>query len=200
MRPKLIPLLIFLLVTVMAVPLFMLLGAGKQIEAAPITDLDVGPGRVLRITVESNTQRTLSLHYHVDVDDQPQIEHAFFGTLPRTSPPPGFVIYTAEAGDLIGIAQATVPDRIIILHDFAAGESWPMRKVTYKDIDPQHIYPYYEEEDSIMARGEDQFARLVQALPDRELELLRTMGTRPLTVPVGLADTTVPTDAPPPSR
>ena len=190
MRPKLIPVLIFVLVTVMAVPLVMRLRPGKQVDPVKITDLDVGSGRVFRITVESNSQQTLSLHYHVDIDGQPQIEHAFFGTLPRTAPPPGFVIHADESGDLVGLAQATVPDRIVILHDFATGESWPMRKVTYKDIDPQHIYPYYEEKESILARGEDMFARLGRALPDQELELLRTMGTRPLTVPDGRTDTT----------
>lgn len=195
MRPKLIPVLIFLLVAVMAVPLVMSLGSRKQIDPVKVTDLDVGAGRVFRITVETNFQQTLSLHYHVDIDGQPQIEHAFFGTLPRTSPPPDFVIYADGSGDLVGLAQVTVPDRIVIIHDFATGESWPMRKVNYKDNDPQHIYPYYEEKDSIVARGEAMFARLDQALPDQELKLLRTMGTRPLTVPDGRTNATPPVEA-----
>jgi hypothetical protein len=185
MRSKLIPAIIFLLVTVLAVPLMMRLGKGRAPEPVTITELDAGPGRVIRVTVEPNSQQTLSLHYHVEVDGQPQVEHAFFGTLPRTSPPPVLLIHREEGGDLVGLTQASVPNRIIILHDFATGESWPLRKVTYKDIDPNHIYPYYEEEEPIMARGEDLFTRLSQALPDQPLELLRTMGTRPLTVPGG---------------
>jgi hypothetical protein len=189
MSPKVIPVLIFVMVAVMAVPVMMRLGMGEEPEPVTLAELDAGPGRVVRITVEANTQQTLSLHYHVEVDGQSTIEHAFFGTLPRTSPPPSFVLHTAEAGDLVGIAQASYPDRIIILHDFAGNDSWPMRTVTYKDTDPQHLYPYYEEAESITARGEALFARLVKDNPDKPLELLDTLGMRPLSIPNGQAET-----------
>lgn len=188
MNPKVLPVLVFLLVAVMAVPLMMRLGMGEKPDPVILAELDAGPGRVIRVTVELNSQQTLSLHYQVEVDGHPVVEHAFFGTLPRTSPPPGFVIHTAEAGELVGIAQVSFPDRIIILHDFVTNDSWPMRSVTYKDIDPQHLYPYYEEGDSITARGEALFARLVKDNPDKPLELLDTLGMRPLSIPTGQPD------------
>lgn len=188
MNPKLIPVLLFVLVVVMAVPLMMRFGMGEKPDPVTLAELDCGPGRVIRITIEPNSQQTLSLHYHVDVDGQPRVGHAFFGTLPRTSPPPGFVIHAAEAGNLVGVAQASVPGRVIILHDFATGDSWPMRGVTYKDTDPQHLYPYYEEGESITARGEALFARLAKDNPDKTLELLDTLGMRPLSIPTVLTD------------
>lgn len=49
--------------------------------------------------------------------------------------------------------------------------------------DPQHLYPYLEEQGAIMARGETLFARLDEALPEAHLQLLRGMGMRPLTLP-----------------
>ncbi len=185
MNPKLISVALFLILIVAVVPLVMRLRAGAVPDPVTLKELDAGSGRSVRITVEPNSQRTLSLHYHVDHPGQPPVEHAFFGTLPRTSPPPDFVTYTADDGDLIGIAQASVPNRIIILHDFASGDSWPLRIVTYKDTDPRHLYPYYEGEEQIMARGEAMFARLSDAHPDSSLELLRTMSSRPLTIPTG---------------
>lgn len=189
MNPKIIPVLLFVLVAVMAVPLMMRLGMGEEPEPVTLAELDAGPGRVIRITIELNTQQTLSLHYHVEVDGQLTVEHAFFGTLPRTSPPPSFVLHTAEAGNLVGVAQASYPDRVIILHDFTSNDSWPMRIVTYKDTDPQHLYPYYEEADAITARGEALFARLVEGNPDKTLELLDTLGMRPLSIPTAQAET-----------
>lgn len=183
MNPRLIPVFIFILIAVMAVPVMMRFVKGKKIEPVTLAQLDAGPGRIVRITVEPNSQQTLSLHYHVTADGHTQIEHAFFGTLPRTSPPPSFRLYLAPGADLIGIAQDTAPDRIIILHDFASHESWPMRNVSYKETDPQHLYPYYEDQDAIMARGESLFARLDETLPEAHLQLLRSMGMRPLTLP-----------------
>lgn len=183
MNPRLIAVMLFLLLMVAAVPLVMRLGISKKPEPVTLASIDVGTERLISITVEPNSQQTLSLHYDVLIDGQPVVEHAFFGTLPRTSPPPSFVTYTGGAGDLVGIAQASAPNRIIILHDFAAGDSWPMRIVTYKDTDPRHLYPYYEEAESILSRGEELFARLTEDNPDSSLELLRTLGTRPLSIP-----------------
>ncbi|MEZ6193546.1 MAG: hypothetical protein R3C45_19935 [Phycisphaerales bacterium] len=189
MNSKVIPVLVFVMVAVMAVPVMMRLGMGEKPEPVTLAELDAGMGRVIRITIEANTQQTLSLHYHVMVDGQPTVEHAFFGTLPRTSPPPGFVLHTAESGNLVGVAQASYPDRIIILHDFTNNDSWPMRIVNYKDTDPQHLYPYYEEADSITTRGEALFARLVKDNVDKSLELLDTLGMRPLSIPTVQAET-----------
>lgn len=183
MNPKVIPVFLFVLVAVMAVPLMMRLGLGEKPGPVVLAELDAGPGRVIRVTVELNTQQTLSLHYRVEVDGQATVEHAFFGTLPRTSPPPSFVLHTAEAGGLVGVSQASYPDRVIILHDFAGNDSWPMRMVTYKDTDPRRLYPYYEEADAITARGGALFARLVKDNPDTTLELLDTLGMRPLSIP-----------------
>lgn len=183
MNPRLVAVTLFVLLAVMIVPIMMRLGLGKKPEPAPIDQIDVGPGRTIRVTVQPNSQGTLSLHYHVNVDGKPVVERAFFGTLPRTATPPGFVTFSAEDGDLIGITQTSALNRVVILHDFATGESWPMRITIYKESDPQHLYPYYEEEDAILARGDVLFARLAGANPDTPLELLRTMGTRPLSVP-----------------
>ncbi len=199
MNPRLISLALFLILIVAVVPLVMRMRMGAIPDPVQIAELDFKDGRGIRVTVELNSQKTISLHYHVHAqgtdpgvssDESPNkspnkrlVEHAFFGTLPRTSPPPEFVTYTVDGGDLIGIAQASVPDRIIILHDFASGDSWPMRLVTYKDTDPRHFYPYYEKEEQIVSRGEALFLRLSNAHAGSDLELLRTMGSRPLTVP-----------------
>lgn len=183
MNPRLLPVMIFVLLMVMAVPLVMRLRMGSAPEPVTLKTLDLGNDRVIRITIEPNSQRTLSLHYHVDVQGQSKIEHAFFGTLPRTATPPDFEIYRTEQGDLIGLAQAAAPDRIIILHDFASGDSWPYRSVTYKDTDTRKSYPYYENEEQIMARGEALFQRLADANPQPPLDLLRTMASRPLSIP-----------------
>ncbi len=176
--------MLFLLVIVAVIPLMIRMGVGRKPDPVELAALNVGPRRVIRITVEPNIQQTLSLHYHVIVDGRTVVEHAFFGTLPRTSPPPTFLTYTDEEGDLVGVAQASVPKRIIILHDFTTGESWPMRKVTYKPTDTEKRYPYYEEAEPILARGRALFERLQQAHSDEGLELLETMGMRPLTIPV----------------
>ncbi len=196
MNPRLIPLIIFVLLMMMSVPLVMRLRKSTAPEPVQIQELDMGDGRGIRVTVKPNSQRTLSLHYHVDNPGKPSIENAFFGTLPRTSPPPSFVMYTADDGDLVGLAQASVPDRIVILHDFASGDSWPQRRVTYKDADTRKSYPYYEEEEQIMARGEAMFERLREANPQPALELLRTMASRPLSIPTGQTQPPPPPPAP----
>ena len=185
MKAKLTPVVIFVLIAVMAVPLFTGLISSRKVDPIELASLDVGPARVIRITVEQNSQQTLSLHYYVEVDGQTVIDHAFFGTLPRTATPPSFVVYAPASGSggVVGIAQAAVPNRIVILHDFDTGESYPYRDATYKDTDPDHLYPYYEQQEAIEARGEALFVRLQEALPDTELDLLRTMGLRPLAVP-----------------
>jgi hypothetical protein len=183
MKPRLVPLMIFLLLMVMAVPLVLRLRMASTPQPVTITKLDLGQDKTIRVTVKPNSQQTLSLHYHVNAPGKPPIENAFFGTLPRTSPPPEFVTYSADHGNLVGLAQASKPNRIIILHDFVTNDSWPHRIVTYKDTDTRRSYPYYEEEPQIMARGEALFSRLTQANPDTPLELLRTMASRPLTVP-----------------
>jgi len=183
MNPRIFPVMIFILLTVMAVPLVLRLRNSTAPEPVTLKTLDLGADRVIRITVALNSQQTLSLHYHVDINGKTVVDHAFFGTLPRTAPPPDFVTYTAEDGDLIGLAQAVKPDRIIILHDFASGDSWPQRIVTYEDVDTRKSYPYYEEEGPIMARGDALYERLILNHPDTPLELLRTMASRPLAMP-----------------
>jgi len=183
MSSKLISVMVFFLLTVAVVPLVLRLRMGQRPDPVTLKELDVGPGRVIRITVEPNSQGTLSLHYRVQEGGVAMVEHAFFGTLPRTSPPPDFVTYTAEGGDLVGVAQVSVPNRIVLMHDFASGDSWPMRIVTHKDTDPKHLYPYYEQEAPLLARGEALFQRLSQAQPQASLELLRTMASRPLALP-----------------
>jgi len=185
MSHKLIAVMVFVLLMVAVVPLMLRLRAGSQPEPVTIWELDAGTDRAIHITVEPNSQGTLSLHYHVAAGNDKKIDHAFFGTLPRTSPKPGFVTYTADEGELLGIAQAAAPHQIVILHDFADGESFPMQTVTFKDTDTHKSYPYYEEQDSILARGDALFDQLAQAHPDTTLTLLRTMGMRPLVLPKG---------------
>lgn len=183
MNSRLLTMVVFILLMIVAVSFFTRMRNNAAPEPVEITTLDLVPDRSIRITVEPNSQRTLSLHYHVKAGGQTQIDRAFFGTLPRTSPPPGFVTYTADGGDLVGLAQAVAPDRVIILHDFATGDSFPHRHVTYKDTDTRKSYPYYEDEEPILARGEALFERLVAGNPDHSLELLRTMASRPLSIP-----------------
>jgi len=185
MNPKLIAVMMFVLVSVAVVPLMLRMRASSQPKPAPITALDVGTDRTIHITVKTNSQGTLSLQYHVTEGEETLIDHAFFGTLPRTSPPPGFVTYFTDDHNLVGVAQVADPNQIVILHDFADGESFPMQHVTYKDTDTRKSYPYREEEDTILARGDALFDRLAQAHPDKPLTLLRTMGMRPLVLPTG---------------
>ncbi len=184
MNRRLMPLIIFIAVAILAAPYLIRLGPGKEVPPVVLATLQFEQGRAIRFTVERNSQQTLSLHYDALIDQQPQVEHAFFGTLPLSAPPPAFVIYAAEQGDILAIAQATAPDQVILIHDFTTGDSFPHRRVSYKDTDPQHIYPYFEEQDAILERGDALFARLQAAMPpDSQLTLLRTMGTRPLTMP-----------------
>jgi hypothetical protein len=183
MNPRLITFIIFMILIIGGMALVKGLRQNSAPELVTLNTLGVGDDRDIRITVELNQQKTLSLFYHVDIQGQTVVKRAFFGTLPRTATPPGFVTYDADQGNLLGIAQASVPNRIIILHDFTSGDSWPMRLVTYKDTDPKHLYPYREEEAPILTRGEALFSRLNEALPESELELLRTMSSRPLTIP-----------------
>jgi len=184
MNQRLLTMVVFILLTVLAVTFFTRMRKSSAPDPVTLHAIEFGPGRVIRITVEPNSQQTLSLHYHVDVAGEMVVEHAFFGTLPRTSPPPSFLTYTAAEGDLIGLAQEAAPNRIVILHDFATGDSFPHRSVTYKDSDTRKSYPYYEDEGPILARGEALFARLSADPTDPPLELLRTMASRPLTLPI----------------
>ncbi len=183
MNPKLISVMVFVILIVAVVPLVLRLRMGQRPDPVMLSDLEVGPGRLIRITVEPNSQSTLSLHYHVNAQGEQVVEHAFFGTLPRTSPPPEFLTYSVEDGELVGVAQVSVPNRILLMHDFASGDSWPMRIVTYKDSDPKHHYPYYEEQAPLLARGDALFQRLSSGNPQGSLELLRTMSSRPLAFP-----------------
>jgi hypothetical protein len=183
MNHRLIMIVIFVLLTIALVQLMFSVGKGSKPEPVTITELDAGGGRTIRITVETNSQGTLSLHYHVAQGEEVLIEHAFFGTLPRTSPPPGFVMYFADNNNLIGIAQAADPEQIVILHDFTDGQSFPMRAVTYKDTDTLKSFPYYEKEGPILLRGDALFTRLAKDNPDTPLRLMRTMGMRPLVLP-----------------
>ena len=153
MNSKLIAVMVFVLLMVAIVPLMLRMGVGDKPDPVSIWEHQAGSGRSITVTVETNSQGTLSLHYHITIGDETVIDHAFFGTLPRTSPPPGFVTYTADGGGLLGIAQAQAPRQIIILHDFMSHESFPMRTVTYKDTDTRKSYPYYEDEDSIRCSG-----------------------------------------------
>lgn len=183
MSRRLIPMVVFLAVMVLVLPFLMRMGSGGHVEPVLIKSIDLGEGHTIDVTVEPNSQQTLSLHYTARVGDKTQVEHAFFGTLPRTAPPPKFVVYRAEDGQLIGLAQAAAPKQVVIVHDFVSGDSFPHRHVTYKDTDPQHDYPYYEEMEPILARGDALFDRLRLGVGDDALQLLRTMGTRPLTMP-----------------
>ncbi len=183
MNPRILTMVVFILLMVLAVSFFTRMRQSTAPEPVVLKTLDLGNDRAIRITVEPNSQRTLSLHYHVDAEGQTLIDHAFFGTLPRTSPPPEFVTYIANDGDLVGLAQVVAPNRIILLHDFATGDSFPHRPVAYKENDTRKSYPYYEDEGPILARGEALFERLTAEHPDPPLELLRTMASRPLTIP-----------------
>lgn len=183
MNTKLMPVAIFVLVAVMAASFLLPMGRGKEVPSVPLGTLDFGQGRAMDFTVEPNSQQTLSLHYTARAGDQVQVEHAFFGTLPRTSPPPTFIAVTPEGSPLVAVAQASAPKQIVILHDFANQESFPQRLVSYKDTDPEHLYPYFEDQESILARGDALFGRLQQLVPDGDRQLLRTMGTRPLVIP-----------------
>ena len=177
--------MLFILLMIAVVPLLLRIGKGGEPQPVIITELDAGPGRVVRITVDTNSQGTLSLFYNVIENETVSIDRAFFGTLPRTSPPPEFVTYTAQEGDIVGFAQASAPKQIVILHDFKSGDSFPMRNVTYKPTDTNKSYPYFEEEGPILERGDRLFEKLNAEHPEDDFTLLRTMGLRPLTMPTG---------------
>jgi hypothetical protein len=79
------------------------------------------------IYTDSFQEVTQALYYEVHTGGQTRVPIAFFGgaALSQRIAEESFTTITGEGGILVGVAYASDPKAILILHDFATDETWP---------------------------------------------------------------------------
>ena len=177
MDRRFIGILLFVVLVMASVPLVSHLL--KSDEAAPPPDapvvqtLELEDDRRVHITsrtVQPLMATRLALYYETEpassAGDAPQ--PAFFGSLPPSREPPRFLVHRTSDGELVGVAAASDPNALLILHDFETGASWPRHDLV-------------EGQEQLDARGQQLLERLRSDLPEgEELHLVRAEGLRPL--------------------
>lgn len=182
MDRRIVALIVFIILVMagMQLVLGLLRGEREEVRGAPVQSFEFDDERVLHISgaiVYPVRRPRLGLFYRIEspeaqerergdepgpaVSDAPQQppEH-FFATLPPERQPPAFVAHVSDDGAVVGVAAASDPDGLLILHDFERDESWPRRTEveTREDLEP---------------RAARLFARLKHGLPEDEGERLR---------------------------
>ncbi|MEX0745995.1 MAG: hypothetical protein WD118_10385 [Phycisphaeraceae bacterium] len=163
-------LFVFILVLITVVS-FTTRGCERQgPELAELRAIDVGGERVVLIKGRLLRDFRQAYYYQVQEAGEPVRDPAFFGTMPAGSDVLSFAWHAAEDGELVGLATGTDPREILVLHDFATGESWPAH-------DGQEMV------EPLQQRGRSMLRRLAADHPDKAFTLRRAEGQRPLPTP-----------------
>ena len=181
-------LIIFVLLVVLTVPLVrIMLSEREPPQPQPVENLHIPNRGNIQITAYWTFGQNLGLWYRTfpesenhDPDIDPALEEhtrynhdrgAFFGTLTPPIPYPKFALHHAEDGHVVAVALQWAPNEILILHDFAADQSWPDRQP-------------HDTIETMADKGQDLLDRLQQELPEAEhLQLHPAQGMRYLPRP-----------------
>ncbi len=197
MNRHFVGLILFIVIILAAIPLINRLlnrGAEKATPLKTAQTIDLGEHRQLQIVtkaIQPLMHPRIGLYYRVKTpaDTEKQADKqankqankqpgkqapAFFGSLPPDQEIPTFVAHVGRDGNLIGIAAASDPDAVLIVHDFATGQSWPRHGL-------------YEDVHQLQARGQKMLKRLNKALPNQTLWLVDAEDIRPLETQINLA-------------
>jgi hypothetical protein len=95
-----------------------------------VVTLDCGAGRRIVITASSSWECARPVHYRVVVDGKTVVPTHFIDCCDGNAEPLEilkFRLVQAEEGNLVGVIEESVSGeiRLVILHDFDKGESWP---------------------------------------------------------------------------
>ncbi|MEX1016345.1 MAG: hypothetical protein WD534_17495 [Phycisphaeraceae bacterium] len=171
-------LIIFLLVTITAVSFMRSRSAGGG-AAGERPAPDVGELRVLAlddartIRIQGRLLRDHRQAYYYQVESAGEIVQppTFFGSLAPGSPLLSFTWHQTADGQRVGVATDTYAREILILHDFATGESWP-------------AHDGNESVEQLQARGRAMLAPLNADHPDKTFTVRSAEGLRPLPPPI----------------
>ena len=165
MQTRVMGIILFILFLVVTVPMVSTLFEQAPPESVDLQMLEFPGNRQIEITAKLVMSRNLGMYYRTISPEAVDKEPAFFVSLPLDSLAPEFVAHVADDGNLVGIAMSHRPTDILLIHDFASGESWPRHEL-------------WESVDELQARGQVMFDRLTAALPNQQLNLLRAEGLR----------------------
>jgi hypothetical protein len=92
-----------------------------------VTTLDAGGGRSVVILADNRPDSVQAFYYRVEADGKVTLPASFFMSIWGSTDPDQlrFKILKGKDGNLIGVVGEEEPARILILHDFDSGGSWP---------------------------------------------------------------------------
>ena len=91
-------------------------------------EIEMQPGASIRVWTLAKADRALFYQVRVGQEMQNSITYfatASIGATGRTVTAEDFRVISGKQGKLVGVAFASEPARIVIIHDFTAPESWP---------------------------------------------------------------------------
>lgn len=132
--------------------------------------LPVGENRSIIILADTAPEITSTISYQVMVGDQTVVSTCRICNAAKDPGSLSFKTLSASGGNLIGVFEETDPERIVVLHDFSNGLSWPRGA-------PDEWSP------SITTRGDKLLKRMQQEYPNSNLGL--SGGTCGIKVPSG---------------
>ena len=120
--------------------------------------LPAGDNRSLIVLAESAAEISTSIYYQIRIGDETVVSTCRICGAAKDPDSLNFKILSASSGNLIALYEETDPERILALHDFSRGKSWPRGAPD-------------EWDDDINNRGERLLEQLQQEYPNSNLRL-----------------------------
>ena len=87
--------------------------------------LPVGENRSIIILAETAAEISTAIYYQVKVGEEIVVSLCVICYAAKDVDSLNFKILSASGGNLIAAYEETDPERILLIHDFSSGESWP---------------------------------------------------------------------------
>jgi hypothetical protein len=90
-----------------------------------VVSLDVGKNRRINVFADCFSEGARGVCCEVLEGDRVVVKRHVIGYLAHRPKPIAFKVLKAEDGDLVALTEVSAPRFIVVLHDFATGETWP---------------------------------------------------------------------------
>jgi len=120
--------------------------------------LPAGDNRWITISADETGEISRSIYYQVKIGEETVVPTGRMCNAANDPDSMSFKIVSASDGNLVGLYEETNPERVLALHDFAQGRSWPQGAPN-------------EWTDDINNRGEELLKQLQHEYPNSNFRL-----------------------------
>ncbi len=90
-----------------------------------VKSLPAGAGRSIVILTHDDYEISRGIYYQVNIGEETVVSTCWICGAAKDPNSLNYKIISALDGDLVGVYEETNPERILVLHEFSTGRSWP---------------------------------------------------------------------------